>query len=218
MPSFTPFDAVPRLLGAGDFPCIMAKSVLRRGQLTVRKYGPIGGPGATAELARDLAGFAKRNEVGREFRSFLAAFDGAPPPTEDTFEEVLWTMLQDLHRRDDEDWDPEVSPDPDDREFSFSYAGRAFYVVGLHPHASRAARRCDVPALVFNLHAQFQELRRQGRYEKIRSVIRERDRALAGSPNPMMSDFGKKSDARQYSGRAVGDDWSCPFHAEAKTQ
>jgi FPC/CPF motif-containing protein YcgG len=39
-----------------------------------------------------------------------------------------------------------------------------------------------------------------------------RDLRLQGSLNPNLSDFGKKSDARQYSGRAVEANWKCPFH------
>ena len=41
--------------------------------------------------------------------------------------------------------------------------------------------------------------------------VRERDKALAGSVNPMLADFGRGSEAAQYSGREVGPDWKCPF-------
>jgi hypothetical protein len=40
---------------------------------------------------------------------------------------------------------------------------------------------------------------------------RERDRALAGSDNLMLAEHGTISPARQYSGRAVGADWRCPY-------
>jgi len=86
-----------------------------------------------------------------------------------------------------------------------------FFVVGLHPRASRPARRFDKPTLVFNLHDQFVRLRESGGYEKMRKTIVERDIALAGSSNPMLSRHGEGSEARQYSGRAVEDDWQCPF-------
>ena len=54
-------------------------------------------------------------------------------------------------------------------------------------------------------------LREQGRYEKIRSAILSRDEALAGDINPMLARHGEASEARQYSGRAVSNDWACPF-------
>ena len=42
-------------------------------------------------------------------------------------------------------------------------------------------------------------------------AILERDRTLAGDINPMLARHGESSEARQYSGRAVDDDWTCPF-------
>ena len=65
--------------------------------------------------------------------------------------------------------------------------------------------------MVFNLHDQFERLREEGRYEKLRATILDRDVAVAGSLNPMLSRHGETSEARQYSGRDVGNDWECPF-------
>jgi len=45
----------------------------------------------------------------------------------------------------------------------------------------------------------------------MRERILERDIDLAGSLNPMLARHGEVSEARQYSGRLVADDWSCPF-------
>jgi hypothetical protein len=45
----------------------------------------------------------------------------------------------------------------------------------------------------------------------MQQTIRRRDIALQGSTNPMLSDFGEQSEARQYSGRAVDAGWSPPF-------
>ena len=64
---------------------------------------------------------------------------------------------------------------------------------------------------MFNLHDQFERLREEGRYERMRERIIERDIALAGDANPMLARHGETSEARQYSGRAVGEDWQCPF-------
>jgi len=94
-----------------------------------------------------------------------------------------------------------------------SFGEEAFFIVGLHPRASRPARRFERPVLVFNLHDQFEQLREQGRYERMRAKIIERDVALAGSPNPMLARHGTISEARQYSGRNVAEaGWVCPFN------
>ena len=45
----------------------------------------------------------------------------------------------------------------------------------------------------------------------MKNMIRARDMAFQGSINPVLEDFGVNSEARQYSGRAVEDNWRCPF-------
>ena len=69
------------------------------------------------------------------------------------------------------------------------------------------------PTLVFNAHTQFEQLRERGKYKSIQATIRAREYALQGSYNALLSDFGEQSEARQYAGRPVGQDWHCPFHS-----
>ena len=65
--------------------------------------------------------------------------------------------------------------------------------------------------MVFNLHDQFEMLRGQNRYEKLREAILDRDVRLAGDVNPMLARHGEVSEARQYSGRIIEPEWSCPY-------
>src|SRR5690606_13013174 len=129
--------------------------------------------------------------------------------SEEAFERCLWDRLQSLADKDA--WrgqrsDERVSADPSDPHFSLSFGEEAFFVVGLHPNASRPARRFAHPTMVFNLHDQFEHLRAEGRYEKLRSSILDRDVKLSGSLNPMIARHGTISEARQYSGRAVDEE------------
>lgn len=146
--------------------------------------------------------------------SFVAVFDEFDAADEVTFESVLWDQLQALHDQDREEgigWDSSVSNDPSNENFSFSVGGRAFFVVGLHPGASRMARRTPVPCIVFNFHNQFESLKASGRYTGMQDAIRTRDTALQGSVNPVLARFGESSEAIQYSGRAADSSWKCPF-------
>jgi FPC/CPF motif-containing protein YcgG len=148
------------------------------------------------------------------FQSFVVVFEQPVSVSEDQFEAALWSRVQSLTDKDawhGQDYDTRVSADPDSPHFSLSFGGEAFFVVGLHPTASRPARRFERPALVFNLHDQFERLRSENRYEPLRKSILERDVAMAGSLNPMLARHGEISEARQYSGRAVDEDWNCPF-------
>src|SRR5262249_58806187 len=128
-------------------------------------------------------------------------------------ERLFWEQVSCLAERDEAAWDADVSSDPEDPQFSFSFGGRAFFLVGLHPGSSRWARRFAWPTIVFNAHHQFEHLRATGRYAGLQTAIRGRDVALQGSPNPNLAAFGTASEARQYAGRAVEPDWRCPFHA-----
>jgi FPC/CPF motif-containing protein YcgG len=119
--------------------------------------------------------------------------------------------LQSLHNADDTEWDSNVSKNPNDPDFSFSLKGKAFYVIGMHPKSSRMARQAPYCTVVFNLHGQFERLRLMGRYQTVKNKIRERDKKLQGSINPVLRDYGTDTETKQYSGRHVGDEWKCPF-------
>lgn len=199
-------------VNAPGFSCLGARAAVHREAFRFGAYAAMASGMATAALAADLEVFA-RESAGVEFTTFVAAFVEVAPEDEDEFEARLWSQLRALHALDPAPaWDPEVSDDPDSPRFSFSFAGRAFFVVGLHPGSSRLARRFGWPVLVFNPHAQFQRLRADGRYPGLRGAIRRRELALQGTLNPNLGDFGEMSDARQYSGRAVEPGWTCPFH------
>jgi FPC/CPF motif-containing protein YcgG len=55
-----------------------------------------------------------------------------------------------------------------------------------------------------------------GTFEQVRDKIRARDEALQGEVNPVVKDHGEESEAKQYSGRKVEDNWKCPFHPTIK--
>jgi FPC/CPF motif-containing protein YcgG len=148
-----------------------------------------------------------------EYATFVAIFQRPQRLDEMEFENLLWQQLRALHQHDAThfDWDPNVGSDPADPHFSFSFGGQALYVIGMHANSSRQARRFPWPALVFNPHEQFERLRAGGKWKRMQETIRSRDLELQGTINPMLSDFGVQSEARQYSGRAVEDNWQAPF-------
>ena len=202
--------AVEAMVLHPDYPCLGARSVFNRDRATVVVLDELATPESTSALVEALTAFAATTDRSAGFASLVAVFRGASTTDEAQFERRLWQQLGLLHEADDAEWNPDVSPDPADPHFAFSLAGTAYFVVGLHPAASRIARRTPLPTLVFNLHEQFEELRQSERFERMRDTIRRRDQALQGSVNPMVADHGRSSEARQYSGRLVPEGWTAP--------
>jgi FPC/CPF motif-containing protein YcgG len=199
------------IIGAG-FPCIGAKAAANSGGVFIAVYEELGSDRSTKVLARDLYAFPRKVAPRREnYSTMVAVFREPTGIAEVDFEKRLWLQLYKLHQEDSVPWNSRVSSDPAAPNFSFSFAGQAYYVVGMHARSSRQARRFRWPTLVFNPHEQFELLRADGNWSRLKQIIRARDIQLQGSINPMLSDFGEKSEARQYSGRAVEDDWRPPF-------
>lgn len=198
-----------------DFPCVGAKSAMNSGMLEIVPALSITSAWDDVAIHQALLEWSRRYASnGEGLRSLAVVFSGPDDLDEPAFEAALWERIQSLSDKDEwrgQSYDETVSSDPSDPHFSLSFGGQAYFVVGMHPKASRAARRSQYPTMVFNLHDQFENLRREQRYEKLRSAILARDVKLDGSINPMLARHGDVSEARQYSGRAVNDDWQCPF-------
>ncbi|MCU1383040.1 MAG: hypothetical protein JWL71_1737 [Acidobacteria bacterium] len=209
-------DGLRGLVLNDQFVCVGGKSAFRHGTYGFGMYADLGSPQSAAGLARDLCSFIEDLPTfGDSLSTYVASFTGPHPQDEAAFERALWGALQSLadldapHHR----WDPTVSSDPADPRFSFSFGGVAFFVVGLHAASSRIARRFAWPTLIFNPHRQFEQLRESGDFARFRQVIRRGEMRLQGDVNPMLADFGNRSEAMQYSGRRVSGAWRCPFHA-----
>ncbi len=207
-------------IGDVEFPCVGAKAALNRDGMRFVAARDLASAWDDLRVLPALLDLSARYRADPQlFQSLAVIFETGAPAGEEEFEHLLWQRLNSLSAKDD--WlgqppDSRVAHDPDDPHFAMSFGGEAFFVVGLHPQASRPARRFAYPALVFNLHDQFEQLRAQGRYDKLRDTISDRDIKLAGSPNPMLAPHGTVSAARQYSGRAVGADWACPFSGRVR--
>jgi FPC/CPF motif-containing protein YcgG len=197
------------------FPCLGAKSAMARGMLRTLVCSSIQSGRDDFRIHCSLLEWVRMYRADNAgLRSLAVVFEEPLALTDSEFERALWERLQSLAERDHvlgEACAAGVSVDPENPTFALSFGGAAFFVVGLHPNASRPGRRAPRPTLVFNLHDQFERLRADGIYDRMRAKIIERDVALAGSANPMLGRFGEASGAPQYSGRAVGEDWRCPF-------
>ena len=196
------------------YPCVGAQAAVNGGTFALGDLGRMDGGDTPKNLAYGLMEYLMAiSNNPSYFLSYIAVFPDSDFADELAFETSLWQLLDRLHKEDRKhfDWNPVYSKDPADSDFSFSFGGRGFFIVGLHPKSSRKARRFNYPALAFNLQDQFEGLREKGRFDVIREAIRQRELEFQGSINPMLADYGEGLQAPQYSGRKVGGNWKCPF-------
>ena len=205
---------------SADFPCLGAKSAIAKGQLEVFVATDLRSNEDDKTIHDVLVKTGNEYRGDRKpFRSVAIIFPETPTMGENSLEAALWKRLQALSDIDVAAGfpsDPKVSSRPEADDFAISFGGEGYFVVTLHPGASRASRNFQDTILVFNLHQQFEQLRDDNIFEKLSEKIVERDTLHCGSRNPMLGEHGKSSSARQYSGRAVDDDWQCPFSRKAK--
>lgn len=197
-----------------DFPCVAAKAAMAKQHIECMVAGHMACPKDDAAILQFLYNFVDMyRQAPGSFYSAAVIFTDPVAITEAVFDQLLWQRLQSLHNLDARNYehDKRVSDDPSSAQFSFSLKEEAFFIIGLHPSNSRAARRFRYPALAFNPHAQFEELRQANRYEKMKRIVRQRDEVVSGSINPMLADFGDASEVYQYSGKAYDTNWQCPL-------
>lgn len=205
-------------LSGATYPCVGAKSALARGSIETHEFGTLGDSNNDQPILDGISRFVAMVEASAHesdiVNSYVAIFRGPVNMSEFRFESLMWSQLWRIHKLDvlaGKKVADDVSSDTDSPRFSLSMAGHPFFLIGLHPHASRLARRFSHPVMVFNSHRQFEKLKKDGRYAKMQAATRARDVKLQGSVNPNLADFGQASEARQYSGREVEDGWRCPF-------
>jgi FPC/CPF motif-containing protein YcgG len=198
-----------------DFPCVAAKAALSKEQLNVMVAGHMACPKDDKAILDFIYNFADTYRASDKiFHSAVVIFNQDDIENEAMFDHFFWSRLQALSNMDAKlhEYDSRVDSDPESDNFSFSLKGEAFFIIGMHPASSRPARRFKYPALVFNPHAQFEQLREARQYDKMKNIVRKRDIALAGDINPMLNDFGASSEVYQYTGRRLDNSWKCPLH------
>lgn len=203
-----------------EFPCIAAKAAMMSQNIKCMVADHMACPKDDRAALKFLYDFVDDYRKSDKFyHSAAIIFKGPEIVNEEVFDKYLWGRLQSLANLDSQNYkyDARVSSDPSSACFSFSIKEEAFYIIGLHQFNTRQARKFRYPVMVFNPHAQFEQLRKSNKYENIKKAVRKRDIALSGSINPMLTDFGHLSEVFQYSGRKYDSDWECPLRLKHST-
>lgn len=197
-----------------DFPCVAAKDACARGNIKIMIAGHMACPVNDEVILSFIYDFVNNyRQHHKGFQSVAIIFKEPLCNSEEMFEILMWQRLQSLRNLDAKyfEYDKRVSPEPSSAAFSYSLMEEAFFVLALHPFSSRPARRFQYPALIFNPHEQFVQMKAGATYDKMKTIVRKRDMIYSGSLNPMLNDFGETSEALQYSGIAYSNGWQCPL-------
>lgn len=209
------FQDIEKFILQEGYPCVGAQAAINGKTFSIGVFKTMEEREDIKNLALGLENYIDFMEgKASNLQTYLAVFPHIIISDEVEFEKQLWNLAQNLHEIDTSEWAPSVDHDANSPDFSFSFGGKAFFMVGMHPKSSRRARRFKYPIIAFNLQAQFDELRKKGRYEIMKKATRDREIKFDGSINPMLADFGQGSQAAQYSGRKVESNWKCPFLAK----
>lgn len=197
-------------------PCIFGKSIVKSKNYDLRIYNSLTEVGSIMQLYDDLLSFTKtqKERYANDFSSFIAIFKNDNILNEKDFDSKLWHILSELNAKDKQyhKWDKSVSKSPLDKNFSFSFGERAYFVLGMHKGSSRLSRKFKYPTLVFNARYYFDLLRENGTMKKYRTMIRQKDISIQGNINPNLIDYSDNdSEAKLYSGMRISSDWVCPF-------
>jgi FPC/CPF motif-containing protein YcgG len=212
------FQMICHFMTMKNYPCVAALQSFAQREFLVGIYPSVADLSGAKDLRQDLLYYLQRyRESYSQFLSFWAVFPTVKPMDEDAFEQFLWEELTLLTSEEARpfDRDTRVSDDPKDPSFCLSLGGQAFFVVGMHPNASRISRRFPVPALIFNVFEQFELLEQSGGYETMVKINRARDIRLQKSLNPMVEKYGDHWESIQFSGKVNPNNWRCPFQYQA---
>jgi FPC/CPF motif-containing protein YcgG len=197
-----------------SFPCFMAKSVSRIGLMRLHITPSINNLDDISNTKETMYGFIDEyRKRPNRLSSFALVIKDEIYSDFDYFEKAFWFFLQKLHVEDKKLFphDQKVSSKVDDNDFSYSIKSEAFFILALHPKSPRLARRFKYPTIIFNPHAQFETLKIKGLFNKIRDAIRLKDKLLQGHINPMLNDFGEKTEVFQYLGKSYRESDTVPL-------
>lgn len=123
------------------FPCYFAVDAHEAGDLRYL-FPEAPGSAASEPVAEGLAEYLDAAPDIADVTSLVVLFE--PPAGErpaEWYEGQFWGLLESLHALDDAPWPPSVPSDPDDPQWTFSFAGTPLFLVARAPFYERRRSR-----------------------------------------------------------------------------
>lgn len=196
-----------------NFPCIMAKAIAQKGFFKTFSIPNLNKESVEVALKKLQSFVSEMKSRNEKLSSCAVVIQDENLVDFESFEKSFWSFLKEMNSLDKKTYkpDPTVDADPTSSNFSYSIKEESFFIIALHPKSPRWARRFSYPTIVFNPHKQFTELRKKGTFNKIRDLIRVKDKLLQGTENKMLKNFGEKSEVYQYLGKDYNNNAPIPL-------
>lgn len=185
-----------------DFACIAGQGVARGKRYAFNAYPDMTSADVAEGVSHDLLKFKeefgladKKDKI--QLVSFVAAFENPKITNQLDGAENLYKLLGNMHKADEQKgyaWSTKVSKDINSPDFGFSSSGDAFFITYLYPHAASAARKSEVPMVLFTAHTIFEKMKETDAFEKMKSHIRGRQDEV----HPHSANHGDANEFRQY--------------------
>ena len=197
------YEYLKTLIGGESFACVAGQTAVRAESYILAAYPSMTDPQVAEGLCHDLMEFTREygipdKEKGPkgQFRSFVATFEGPMPTSQMQAAEYLYTLLKNIHSVDKKyfPWAKGISADLESTDFGFSIGEAGYFIPSFHPFTSSEVRRSDMLFVVFNAHAMFDTLRKQGKFDKLKQIIRRRQAHV----HPYLGDHGTVNEWVQY--------------------
>lgn len=202
-------EQMSRYIKDKDFACIFGRAAEMQGNVSHKQIeGRMNEPSTAQEVCDHLYAFIENVLHKLDFSSAkfplktcLMIFPEETFSSPDDAGEKLVQLLLNMHAYDKAngfEWAPYVSNDPKSTMFSYSIGGEAFFVPFLYEHSESGVRHSPYPALVFNWHKLFEELRNRGQFDKSREIIRQRTLNAGHTIADLLADYGEGLEFPQY--------------------
>ncbi|MDQ1721792.1 MAG: uncharacterized protein QOI26_1526, partial [Pseudonocardiales bacterium] len=176
-----------------SFPCIFGVSAVRKG--TARYSFIPAGRSRVAALAAALTEFTLIATALGNRTSLVCFFDfEAGVNTLEEYRDHFWALLGELQAGDTSEWPPDISDNPQDPTWEFSFNSTPMFVVANTPsHLDRRSRQARYLTITFQPRFVFDDLKAgTPAGDKARTVIRRRLASYDSvERTPLLGSFGQ---------------------------
>jgi hypothetical protein len=153
-------------------------------------------------------------ELKPPYRPLVVCFKGPRSLNAEEGHELTWATLNAMNVADRGAYPAteDISEDPEDQDFGFSWRKRAWFVNAGFPNHPRKSRDYPTPMWIINPQENFDLLRRADVFGAIKAANAKREMEYQGSTNPLLVDQGGAHQWQQVTSVEGQSAPKCPFH------